>query len=440
MYIRSIELTDLRAFKSGKLEFLYPSRKLAKDPFECPERSELADPRYANVNVVLGTNGSGKSTILDAIALALLSPIPQNGFVPNALIRRSNRGQPRLAKAKLELILHAIDSNQGEGAKSWRDSLECVVERQHDYEYLRGPETGDLRFSELFRDRSPGFTMLGYGVFRRVEAVNQSELLASRQKRRSPRYDRVATLFEDDVPLIPLSSWFPTIPSGERRDEIVNLINKVTPKTVRFEGRTSSEGEMIFKYRNLELPFAALSDGYRGHLGWIGDMLYRIQDVAPVGMRLADMPGVILVDEIDAHLHPGWQQEIIGALSKTFPKLQFILTTHSPLITGTLERANINLVTRHGSRPPVVEPPRLEMYGLSSDQILRTDLFGLESTRDESFARELRSLQQRAVGGGAKEAIEFMQKSAIGKAADLAAPSDGVEAPDWLLEMARETQ
>ena len=103
MYIRAIKLTDLRAFCKAKLEFLYPGRKLSKDPFESEARAELGDPRHANMNIVLGVNGSGKSTVLDAIALAVLSPVPQNGFVPNALIRRSNHGEPKFAKVSLVL-------------------------------------------------------------------------------------------------------------------------------------------------------------------------------------------------------------------------------------------------------------------------------------------------------------------------------------------------
>ncbi len=255
MYIRAIDLTDLRAFAKARLEFLYPGRKLSTTPFTSAGRTALTDPRHANMNIVLGVNGSGKSTVLDAIALALLSPIPQNGFVPNSLIRKSNRGQLACAKVKLELVLHPIDSVRGAGQEQWDDELKCQVLREGDYEFLEGPKTGDARFKELFLDRSPAFTLLGYGVFRRVEALNQSELLASRQKRRSARYDRVATLFEDDVPLIPLSSWFPAIPTGARRDEIIALINKATPKTVRFAGKISPHGEMIFKFRNLERRF-----------------------------------------------------------------------------------------------------------------------------------------------------------------------------------------
>lgn len=430
MYIRAIELLDLKAFRKSRLEFLYPGRKLKTDPFGDNNRADLADPRFGNINVILGSNGSGKSTVLDAAALAMLSPIPQSWHISSALIRRSNRGEVKSARIVLELVLNPEEGGNSKGTS--REMLECKVLRQGNLEYLEGPKIADVRFSAMFVDRSPAFLTLGYGVFRRVESLSKGELLATRQKRRTERYDRVATLFEDDVALIPLSSWFPTVSKGERRDEIVRLINRVTPSTVRFAGKLDPDGEMLFAYRNLELPFSALSDGYRGHLGWIGDMLCRLNDIAPAKVKLTDIPGVVLVDEIDAHLHPAWQREIIGALSRAFPKLQFIFTTHSPLITGTLERANINVVSRKASSPPVVEPPAFEMYGLSSDQILRTDLFGLDSTRDEDFQNLMTQQKIAASHGDPQANSTYMSMATIGKAAFDASETFNLDVPEWL--------
>jgi energy-coupling factor transporter ATP-binding protein EcfA2 len=435
MYIRSIELQDLKAFSRAKLEFLYPGRSLEKEPFDDLARQGLVDPRYRNVNVVLGNNGSGKSTVLDAIALALMSPIPQNGFRPNALIRRSNRGRLNQATVSLELVLHPLDAPETIPRGTQLRKLECRVGREGDYEFLDGPAVGDSQYRQLFLDRSPAYSVFGYGVFRRVEAHSQGEL-QSRSKIRHPRYDRVVTLFEDGVPLVPLSSWFPEFKPKSRRDEIVRLINRMTPKSLRFKDTIDSSGELMFTYNNLDLPFSALSDGYKGHLGWIGDLLYRLQEVTPPETRIVDMPGVVLVDEIDAHLHPAWQQDIIGALARALPKIQFIFTTHSPLATGTLERANISIVSRHGGFAPTVKPPEEELYGLSADQILLTESFGLESTRDADFSNELTSLQREAVAGKPGAATEFMRKAAIGKAADNYPRAESRPAPDWLVEMA----
>src|SRR5690349_18153321 len=96
MYVRSLQITDLRSVAKGRLDFLYPGRDQDK-PFECNSRWP---PRLTNVNVLLGVNGAGKSTILDAVALAALAPIiaDSSGYRPYALIRRVAKGvSPRAA-------------------------------------------------------------------------------------------------------------------------------------------------------------------------------------------------------------------------------------------------------------------------------------------------------------------------------------------------------
>src|SRR5579862_2155652 len=106
MYVRSLEICDLRSFKNAKIDLLYPGRDKL-DGFEDVSRWP---PRLNNVNVMLGVNGSGKSTVLDAVALALLSPIiASSGYRPLSLIRRSNRGKVPRAVISAELVLHAQD-------------------------------------------------------------------------------------------------------------------------------------------------------------------------------------------------------------------------------------------------------------------------------------------------------------------------------------------
>ena len=72
--------------------------------------------------------------------------------------------------------------------------------------------------------------------------------------------------------------------------------------------------------------------GYRAYIGWIADLLYHICMGAPSGRKLIDNRGIVLVDEIDLHLHPRWQVSLIPKLKQVFPKLQFVATTHSPMV------------------------------------------------------------------------------------------------------------
>ncbi len=89
----------------------------------------------------------------------------------------------------------------------------------------------------------------------------------------------------------------------------------------------------------LELPLRMLSDGYRNTLGMIADIAYRMAELNP--HITTDSPGIVLIDELDLHLHPKWQKHIVHDLKTIFPKLQFITTTHSPFIIQSLEQGEL---------------------------------------------------------------------------------------------------
>jgi predicted ATP-binding protein involved in virulence len=109
------------------------------------------------------------------------------------------------------------------------------------------------------------------------------------------------------------------------------------------------ELEITFTNRNgskERLPFRMLSDGYRNTLGMIADIAYRMAVLNPQLLEnvTRETPGVVLIDEIDLHLHPKWQRHIIHDLKSAFPKVQFIVTTHSPNILTTIVKENVIII------------------------------------------------------------------------------------------------
>lgn len=127
----------------------------------------------------------------------------------------------------------------------------------------------------------------------------------------------------------------------------------------------------------LRMPYRYMSDGYRSMLGMIADIAYRCIKLNPqLGEKvLQETPGLVLIDEIDLHLHPLWQRHIIAELSKAFPKIQFVATTHSPFIVQSL-KANqlINLegeILRQNPNQVSLETNALYM--------------GVKSTQSEAF-------------------------------------------------------
>jgi predicted ATP-binding protein involved in virulence len=92
-----------------------------------------------------------------------------------------------------------------------------------------------------------------------------------------------------------------------------------------------------------ELPFHLLSDGQRNTLALVGDLAYRAAQLNPnlSGEALARTNGIVLIDELDLHLHPNWQRTIVDSLRKIFPEIQFIATTHSPFVVQSLRQGEL---------------------------------------------------------------------------------------------------
>ena len=102
--------------------------------------------------------------------------------------------------------------------------------------------------------------------------------------------------------------------------------------------------ELVFITNSNALPVRYLSAGYQSLIWMILDIAYRMALLNPDLLeRIDETPGVILIDELDMHLHPKWQWKVVEALKKTFPNVQFIAATHSPIIISSCE--NVNIIT-----------------------------------------------------------------------------------------------
>jgi len=128
----------------------------------------------------------------------------------------------------------------------------------------------------------------------------------------------------------------------------------------------AKEGQLVIFFRNgRRLPFNQLSDGQRTLFAMIGDMVRRAVLLNPqLGDKvLEETPGVVLIDELDLHLHPKWQRRIIEDLRRTFPKIQFIATTHSPFLIQSL-RSGEELIMLDGQ-------PTAQLGNMGLEEIAR---------------------------------------------------------------------
>lgn len=132
-----------------------------------------------------------------------------------------------------------------------------------------------------------------------------------------------------------------------------------------------------------ELPVELLSDGIRNMIGMVADMAFRATKLNPqFGADAAKQTsGVVLIDEVDMHLHPSWQQRVLGQLREAFPKIQFIVTTHSPQVLTSVEASCVRLLKEYtdpetGVRKTFVTPVSLQTKGVASSDVL-TQIMGV---------------------------------------------------------------
>lgn len=221
------------------------------------------------------------------------------------------------------------------------------------------------------------------------------------------RYQRVAGLFDDAVTLYPLSAWYPRSETEHRQKEVCELLNRLLPEGTEFTGEFK-HADAIFKHNGVKLPFGALSDGFRSYIGLVADMLYHLNYVCPKKSKLTVLSGVVMIDDIDVHLHPKWQREVVPKLAGTFPKLQFIITSHSPLVAGTLHAANIRVIEDNQ-----IHEYTERIHGLSADQILTSSYFGLDTSRSVAAVEKLNRIADRvADDGDPSAAIDFLNELA----------------------------
>lgn len=104
--------------------------------------------------------------------------------------------------------------------------------------------------------------------------------------------------------------------------------------------------QMVYREENINLPVSNLSAGYQSLLWMVMNLSYRLALLNPeYAGELQNMQGIVLIDEIDMHLHPKWQWNIIKALEETFPGMQFLVATHSPIVISSCKSERMLMVT-----------------------------------------------------------------------------------------------
>lgn len=392
MHINRLKLENVRTFATANyLEFVHADMEgvVRNNLFE-PSASKIPIPRLQNVNLLLGENGSGKTTVLRAIAASAFGPAAKDILRDSSIVRFDETEGRILAN----FTMHEQDGPPGLGLEA-----EIILKRRGERLFVDEGSGFEPYWAPILESRNDAFFVVGYGATRRVERLDTYDS-GARTKSRTSRDLRVQSLFEDSFSLIPLASWLPLIRKTKKKryDSIVDILNAVlAPGRCVFTGKQNESGDYLFAIGNTPIPFQSLSDGYRAIIGWVADLLYHMNHGANPNQNIKEMRGIVLVDEIDLHLHPRWQMRIVKSIADALPHMQFIFTSHSPLVAGSLEWMNI-LLLKSNRKENRSTHSRLKqsIYGLDADQILISKFFGLTSSRAASMVQQLSRLKNEA--------------------------------------------
>ena len=342
-----------------------------------------------NTTVLVGVNGSGKSTILDCLAklfVFFILPWPAEdrdcfGFRITDLKNGFEKG---------ELSISVLFPS---GPQSCSLTL-----KQGGPRYPL--ELCDRGHTDLLEDWVRSGVQLPIVVMYAVDRVVIDVPLEPRQdKAQFTQIDAFdGALNQRRIEFQSFFQWFRTREDVENErirkdrsycdpqlDAVRNAIYQLVPGFANLQVRRSPVLSMVVEKGGEELLIDQLSDGEKCLMAMTGDIARRLAIANPNSENPLEGKGVVLIDEIDLHLHPAWQRSVIPSLERTFPNLQFIVTTHSPQVLSQVKPKNVYVLEPSAEGITAWHPP--SSYGRDTNRILE-EVLGV-SARPEDIKDKL---------------------------------------------------
>lgn len=379
-------------------------------PFE-----DIAFEFDQQVNVFTGPNNSGKSTVLWVLAELLVYPF----MMPSKLLRSdgcawklnyTSAAGGESAQGVFPVNLGIVEQSEQMVHLLREVGHTCFLPAQRHGTNFRSQGPAIRQDSEPRRgDVPPQVLREGTEMRRYPWAGKLLRHLRAAEADEPAEFSRRRALMQTDASLISNEAMIQMIIdldyAAHRRqrpamkaiiETVASLASEITDGfSIKFRGVEEDEDGLFPQFRTPDgdMPLNVLSQGTQSIIQCLAHFLFGYAEYYDFPPDLEEKPGILIIDEIDAHLHPSWQRRIIPTLTQHFPNLQIFCSTHSPLMLAGLKAGQVQLLRRDGEGRVTVSTNDSDIAGWTADEILRNFL-EVPSPTDLATADHVSRLQE----------------------------------------------
>jgi predicted ATP-binding protein involved in virulence len=382
MQIETLHLRDFRCFADLEMDF------------------------HENLTVLVAPNGKGKTAILEAISIALGTFVGAFDLGKAKHIERTDArygGRTGLqSEQKYPVSVSANLRLSGDRSISIRRELSGPKNKSTIKEAIALTQYGKELQNQIRQEAPATLPVVAYYSTGRLWKTHS---LSTRKVLTASRSLGYEDCLSSASSFVQVQAWIAKATLAQLQmpqdhlGQSLHMIQEAVNQALRSEGWQNfhynlSYEELVMQKETEEiLPVSLLSDGIRTMISLIADLAFRC--ICLNSSSGLDSPlnssGIVMIDEIDLHLHPRWQQRVLHSLRQAFPRVQFIVTTHSPQVLSTVDRTAIRLLSPASDDDLLTmhsEIPKLQTQGVSSSDIL-AQVMDVDPIPDEEAAHWL---------------------------------------------------
>ncbi|MBB6446742.1 AAA family ATPase [Bacillus benzoevorans] len=401
------------------------------------ENFKLFKEKRLNFNdrftLIIGNNGTGKTSILEALTVGLggflagLDGVQTRNILYDEIRKEWDKpGDATITKEPQIPVIIECEGSIANQHLTWRrtkNSIEGKTTRSNARELIHIAKNMQQAIVKD-KDHSVILPVISYQSAGRLFSQKKNKWVDPFKREDMSRFIGYTDCLESESNIKLFVNWLrrmTTIQLQKRKkigelDAVLSAVEEFMKGLVEENEEVSieydfEEEEVMIELGKQRIPLRMMSSGYRSVIGMVADISYRMAILNPQLKEdaIKETPGVIIIDELDLHLHPKWQWKIVKDLKRTFPKVQFIATTHAPIIISSC--SDVEIINLHDEKDYIKSTKENNPYGWQIEDTL-TDIMNTYS-RSPEIQKEINELEElysrKILGELTKEQLEELK-------------------------------